>query len=598
MQKLETRKKHTKEKLRHEEQRFRVLAEHSSDIIVFVNREGMVTYENPAVERILGFKLKERIGARKSDNLHPEDLKLVTDSFNTLLRDKNAPVQQSEVRLRHKDGSWRNFESIASHLVPDDIIEAVIVNLHDITERKRMEEEMRKSEEKYRLIFEYSPLGLLSFDEKGVIVACNDNFVKIIGSSREKLIGLNMLKLPDKNMVSAVQKALNGSIGMYEDDYSSVTARKITPVRCLFAPMDVGGGRIPGGVGIIEDITERKRTEEALRESEELYRTIFENTGASMILIEEDMTISMANGEFVRNTGYSTDEINGRMKWTEIIHPDDLERMVEQHRLRRESQGGALPSYEFRYITKTGDLRDTLLTIKLVPGTKKSIASLIDITERRKAEDALKNSEAKYRNIFENAIEGIYQSTIEGRFITANAAFARMAGYDSPEELIESIKDIGTQLYVHPEDRKRFIEIREAKGFVEGFEAEFYKKNGSTFWVVINARTVKDEQGKILYIEGLIEDITIRKHAEEQLQQTLGSLRNAVGVTIKVLVSAVEGEIPIRPVIKSGLRTLPGTLPRRWDYPRIKLTESGWQVPSMTSGNYLFPQRYCPNLPS
>ena len=167
-----------------------------------------------------------------------------------------------------------------------------------------------------------------------------------------------------------------------------------------------------------------------------------------------------------------------------------------------------------------------------------------DITERKKAEEALKNSELKYRNIFENAVEGIYQSTIEGRFITANAAFARMAGYDSPEELIESIKDIETQLYVYPEDRKRFLEIREAKGFVEGFEVEFYKKDGSKFWVVINARTVKDEQGKILYIEGLIEDITIRKHAEEQLHQTLESLKKAVGTTIQVLVSAVESRDP------------------------------------------------------
>jgi PAS domain S-box-containing protein/putative nucleotidyltransferase with HDIG domain len=168
----------------------------------------------------------------------------------------------------------------------------------------------------------------------------------------------------------------------------------------------------------------------------------------------------------------------------------------------------------------------------------------IDITERKKAEEALKNSEAKYRNIFENAVEGIYQSTIEGRFITANTAFARMAGYDSPEELIESIKDMGTQLYVHPEDRKRFMEIREAKGFVDGFEVEFYKKDRSKFWIVINARTVKDEPGKVLYIEGLIEDITIRKNAEEQLQQTLESLRKAVGTTIQVLVSAVESRDP------------------------------------------------------
>ena len=150
------------------------------------------------------------------------------------------------------------------------------------------------------------------------------------------------------------------------------------------------------------------------------------------------------------------------------------------------------------------------------------------------------------------------RSTIEGKFITANTALARMAGYDSPEDLIESIKDIGTQLYVHPEDRDRFLKIMETKGFVEGFEVEFYKKDGSTFWVVINARAVKDEQGKILYNEGLIEDITLRKQAEEKLQQSLESLKKAVGTTIQVLVSALEvkgslyGRSPV-PVCESGL---------------------------------------------
>jgi PAS domain S-box-containing protein len=178
--------------------------------------------------------------------------------------------------------------------------------------------------------------------------------------------------------------------------------------------MDVGGRRISGGVGIIEDITERKQTEDALRESEELYRTIFDNTGTSMILIEEDMTISISNGEFVRNTGYSSDEINGRMKWTEIIHPDDLGRMIEQHTLRREKHGVALPSYEFRYITKTGDIRDTLLTIKLVPGTKKSIASLINITERKKAEDKLQQTLESLRKAIGTTIQ-VLVSAVESR---------------------------------------------------------------------------------------------------------------------------------------------------------------------------------------
>jgi diguanylate cyclase (GGDEF)-like protein len=93
------------------------------------------------------------------------------------------------------------------------------------------------------------------------------------------------------------------------------------------------------------------------------------------------------------------DEVSGRMKWTELVHPDELGRMVEQHRLRREISGGALPGYELRYRTKAGDLRDALLNIQLLPGTKKSVASLIDISDRKRAEEALRKSEERYREL-------------------------------------------------------------------------------------------------------------------------------------------------------------------------------------------------------
>src|SRR5664280_1984387 len=313
-----THRKNAEEKLRENERQYRLLTEKMSDIIWIADMNLRTIYISPSIKNVLGFSQEERIRQKLDEQLTPHSLSLVLEALSRELaieEQGNADPNRTltiELEYYHKDGSNRWMELVISGLRND---QGVLTRIHgvsrDITDRKRAEDELRKSEEKYRLIFEYSPLGLFSFDEKGVIVACNDNFVKIIGSSREKLIGLNMLELPDKKMVSAVKKALNGSPGLYEGDYSSVTAKKITPVRCLFAPMDFGGGRISGGVGIIEDITERKQTEDALRESEELYRTIFDNTGTSMIIIEEDMTISMSNGEFVRNTGYSPDEING-----------------------------------------------------------------------------------------------------------------------------------------------------------------------------------------------------------------------------------------------------------------------------------------------
>jgi PAS domain S-box-containing protein len=143
-----TERKSMEEKLRFEEQRFRSFIEHSSDIIVIMNREGVITYVNPAVERALGFKVEERIGAKGFKRIHPDDLKFLTDAFNTLAEATNSPVLQSEIRLRHKDGSWRTFEAMGSNLAHNNVVETVIVNYRDITECKQVEEALRQSEKK------------------------------------------------------------------------------------------------------------------------------------------------------------------------------------------------------------------------------------------------------------------------------------------------------------------------------------------------------------------------------------------------------------------------------------------------------------------
>jgi PAS domain S-box-containing protein len=127
-------------------------------------------------------------------------------------------------------------------------------------------------------------------------------------------------------------------------------------------------------------------SEATIRESESRYRTVFESTGTAMIISEEDTSIGFANKEFFRLTGYSHEDIDKRRSWTEFIFKDDLEKMIEQHRLRREKPEESLRQYEFRLITKSGDIRSILLTIDMLPGTKRSVGSLIDITEQKTTE--------------------------------------------------------------------------------------------------------------------------------------------------------------------------------------------------------------------
>jgi two-component system sensor histidine kinase UhpB len=132
--------------------------------------------------------------------------------------------------------------------------------------------------------------------------------------------------------------------------------------------------------------------------------------------------------------------------------------------------------------------------------------------ERRQAEE-------KYRSIFENAVEGIFQTTLDGRFLTANPAMARMFGYETPEELLGAISNIREQLYVEPGRREEFYRLAQRDGFVSGFEVQMYRKDGDLVWVSANARAIYDNDGAISGYEGTVEDITERKRAEEALRQ-------------------------------------------------------------------------------
>jgi len=143
-----------------------------------------------------------------------------------------------------------------------------------------------------------------------------------------------------------------------------------------------------------------------------------------------------------------------------------------------------------------------------------------EIEERKEAEDKLRTAEEKYRGIFENAVEGVFQATLGGAFITTNPALAQMLGYETPEDLTRNISDIERQLYVKPERRMEFIRALQENNTVKAFEAELYRKDGNTALISINARTIKNEDGQILHLEGFVQDVTERKQYENGLRNS------------------------------------------------------------------------------
>jgi len=534
------KKRQAEEKLYLSEDKYRFLFENAGEGILIIQGD-MIKFANPAIEAITGYPRNILTSTNFTSFIHPDDRAMVLDRY--MQRMRSEPVETGyRFRIIAADGKQR-WLYIISRAISWDGMPSSLNFVMDITSHKQAEDELRASEEKYRLIFENSPVGLLSFDEEGVIVACNDNFVKIIGSSREKLIGLNMLSLPDKKIVSAVKQALKGSPGLYEGEYSSVTAKKITPVRCLFAPMGVGGGRIPGGVGIIEDITEHKQAEKALQESEERFRrisSIISDINYSCSMKEDGcFSIDWMIGATEHISGYPIEEIKAQKCWHFLVIEEDMA-LFEENVI--DLAPGSHGFCELRIHHKNGGVvwiasYAECFIDKEAPEHFILYGALVDITEQKQADAQLLESEERYRSVVENAQEGIFQTAPDGKFRMANQAMATILGYDSPRELMESVTDITRQIYVNPQDRIRIPETLDLHNIIRKGELQFYRKDGSVIWVFGNIQSVRDENGKVLYYEGIIEDITDRKNNADQL-------RKALGGTVQAIASLVESKDP------------------------------------------------------
>ncbi len=266
-----TQRKQAEEKLRREEQQFRALAEQTPDMIVLINRDIIVTYVNPAVERFLGRKKEEIIGSYLFNYPHPDDLDLVVDIFTTFFKDTNPNVQRAELRLCDKDGVWHTVDAVGTNLVRDNVAEAVIVNLRDITERQQMENELRASESNFRHSLDESPLGVRISTVEGETIYANKAILDIYeyGSIEElKKTSIKERYTPQSyaEFLERKKKRLKGEFGPLE--YAISIVRKNGEIRHLqvFRKEIFWDGKKQAQI-IYQDITERKRAEEKLQKT-------------------------------------------------------------------------------------------------------------------------------------------------------------------------------------------------------------------------------------------------------------------------------------------------------------------------------------------
>jgi len=516
-----TERKKTQEALEESRKHFQTLFDIMVDPVVIVDGKGKFLEITDKIEEITGYKKEELLGKNFFKT------KVVTAKSKAILiknlskRMMGMKVAPYEIEVLTKDGRKLPYEVNAAKIEYKGKTADMVI-FRDVTGRKKAEESLRESEEKFRLLSENSKdiicLHGADFRYEYVSPSCKE----ILDYTPEELIGKNPWELVHPEDREQLQKdskrAMRG-----ENVLLSYRIRKKSGEYIGFESVNRtvrdNEGNIIQFITSSRDITDRKKTEEALRESEEKYRTMIEYTGTGMAILEEDTTISFVNKEYEKITGYTKEEVEGKVSWTEHIVKEDLEVMKRRHKMRRVNDSKVPSTYEFRLITKRGDIKDILLNVNLIPGTRKSLASLIDITERKKAEEALRKSEEKYRTLTENVNTGIYRNTVghKGKFIEANPAIIQMFGYSTKEEFL-NVNVSG--LYQHPEDRKKFSQKMLKDGFVRNEELQLKKKDGTLFYGSVTAVAVKDETGKVKYYDGIIEDITERKRAEEALKKS------------------------------------------------------------------------------
>ncbi len=539
----------TKPALDEGEQRFRQLSDAAFEGIA-IHDQGIILEVNQA--------FCEMFRCDRSWAIGRSVLELTAPEWRDLVRQKIAQgdPQSYEGVAQRRDGATFIAELVGKPIRYDGRTVRVTA-IHDITERRRAENALRDSELRYRRLFEATQDGILLLDAKtGAITDVNPFLTEMLGYPCEEMIGKKLWETPAFRNIDASQHPfleLQAKEYVRYDDLPLQTRDgRLVQVEFVSNVYAIGNAKVIQCN--IRDITHRKQAEDALRENELRYRTLFEESPIS--LWEEDYSALKTFLDELKNVGVddlrvyfhvhpeelarcfslikivdinqatlklfhakSKEELLGNL--SRIVPPEAYSAEIEQFAALAE--GKTYFEIEIVNQTLTGDKIDVALRWYVAPEFQstwaRTLVSLIDLTERKRAEDGRLQAEKKYHDIVEYAVEGVFQSSPDGRYLSVNPAMAQMYGYASPEEMIVSVgNNIATQVYADPRRRAEFIRILSEEGAVKEFQAPNRRKDGSVIWTSTTAHSVRDASGAVLYYEGSSIDITERKRAEDQLR--------------------------------------------------------------------------------
>ncbi len=410
-------------------------------------------------------------------------------------------------------------------------------------ERTRAEQALRESEAGFRLLFANNPLPMWVFDTETLrFLQVNDAAVAHYGYSREEFLHMRTADICPAEDAPQPLQALGRETpeqhlaGQWRH---RVKAGRIIDVEIASHKLEFAGR--DAVLVVAQDITERQRAE---AENTRLI-TAIEQSAEGVLITDLAGRIEYANPAFAAITGYGREEVIGQ--YPRVLRSGKHDRSFYEH-LWKTVLAGETWRGEIINRRKDGTFYTEEMSITPVRNDQGAVTHFIaikqDITERKRAEEALQESEARYRDLVKNAIYGIYRTSPEGKFLDVNPALVNMLGYSSEQELLAL--DLARDVYQDQNARARLLEQAISQGRVEGQEVEWRRKDGSPVLVRLSARTVRDVGGDVAYFEGIAEDVTERRALEKQLRQVhkfqaIGQLAGGIAHDFNNVIGAILG---------------------------------------------------------
>ncbi|MCK5238579.1 MAG: PAS domain S-box protein [Candidatus Thorarchaeota archaeon] len=523
--------------------RYEALFENTNDAVFLIDLEGQHFNVNKQAAKMLGYKHQDLIEMSVWEVIAEGEKGKAEGILEKLLERK--PVPPYERLFRKADGTEFPVE-INVTLVRDsegnpEYIQSIV---RDISARQEIQDALKISEQRHRDLITSLPEGVASVDFLERFKFVNQAFCDLLGYSHEELFEMSATDIvdPDEESIFQSQTELRkqGESSSYEIGMIRKNSDRII-VRISAVPQTNDAGEISGSIAVISDVTAQKQTEAALASSEARFRAVFDQAAVGVAIAAPDGTLLRGNSALEKMLGYESGEMVGTNVF-DIALATQHDHIIT---MNREILAGKRKSYqlETKFRHKDGTQVWGRLVVSIPPKLENTdlfaIGIFQDISREKAAEEALKASEERFRFVFESAALGMTIVDQEDNILDANTRFQEITGY-----ALEELKSMQIAEFTHPDDieidSKLFREIEEGKRDSYHMEKRYIRKDGTMVWCNLTLSTVKNDQGDIILTTGMVEDITERKQAEEELRKLSRAIE---GSPASVVITDVNGLI-------------------------------------------------------